>query len=149
MRPQILFPLFTDIASLKGIGAKYEKLVVKLCGDKVADMLWHLPYSLVDRTYQPKIAAAADGRVATIKVRVVEHVPQKTKKQPYKVIVEDDSGQMIINFFKVYGDSIAKNLPVGAIRVISGKVESFNGMKQMTHPDYIARPEGRRKNRRH
>ena len=141
MRPQILFPLFTDIASLKGIGAKYEKLVVKLCGDKVVDMLWHLPYSLVDRTYQPKIAAAADGRVATIKVRVVEHVPQKTKKQPYKVIVEDDSGQMIINFFKVYGDSIAKNLPVGAIRVISGKVESFNGMKQMTHPDYIARPE--------
>lgn len=141
MRPQILFPLFTDIASLKGIGAKYEKLVIKLCGDKVADMLWHLPYSLVDRTYQPKIAAAADGRVATIKVRVVEHVPQKTKKQPYKVIVEDDSGQMIINFFKVYGDSIAKNLPVGAIRVISGKVESFNGMKQMTHPDYIARPE--------
>ena len=140
MRPQVLFPLFTDIASLKGIGAKYEKLIKKLCGDKVVDMLWHLPYSLIDRTYQPKIATAQEGKVATIKVRVVEHIPPKSKKQPYKVVVEDDSDEMILNFFKVYADSIAKNLPVGEERVISGKVESFNGMKQMTHPDYIVLP---------
>ena len=137
MRPQVLFPLFTDIASLKGIGAKYEKLIKKLCGDKVVDMLWHLPYSLIDRTYQPQIAAAQEGKIATIKVRVVEHVPPKTKKQPYKVVVEDDSEEMILNFFRAYTDSLAKNLPVGEERVISGKVESFNGMKQMTHPDYI------------
>ncbi len=141
MRPQILFPLFTDIASLKGVGVKYEKLVIRLCGSKVVDLLWHLPYSMIDRTYQPKIAAAADGRIATIKVRVVEHVPPKTKKQPYKVVVEDDSGQMIVNFFKVYGDSVSKYLPTGAPRLISGKVESFNGIKQMTHPDYMIRPE--------
>ena len=84
MRPQVLFPLFTDIASLKGIGAKYEKLIKKLCGDKVVDMLWHLPYSVIDRTYQPKIATAQEGKVATIKVRVVEHIPPKSKKQKSK-----------------------------------------------------------------
>lgn len=141
MRPQILFPLFTDIASLKGVGSRYEKLLQKLCGDKAADMLWHLPYSLVDRTYQPKIAQATEGRVATIKVRIIEHSAPKTKKQPYRVLAEDDSGEITLNFFKVYGDSIARNLPVGEERVISGKIESFNGMKQMTHPDYIVRPE--------
>ena len=140
MRPQILFPLFTDVASLKGVGAKYEKLIKKLCGEKVVDMLWHLPYSLIDRTYQPKIADAVDGRVATIRIKVVEHVAPKTRKQPYKVVVEDRSGQMILNFFKVYAESIARNLPVGEERVVSGKVESFNGMKQMTHPDYIVSP---------
>ena len=145
MRPQILFPLFTDIASLKGIGSKFEKLIIKLCGPKTVDILWHLPYSLIDRTYIPTIAQAQEGKIASLSVRVVEHFPQKTKKQPYRVLVEDDSGQMIINFFKVYGDSIAKNLPVGATRFISGKIESFNEMKQMTHPDYIVRPEDAQK----
>lgn len=137
MRPEVLFPLFTDIASLKGIGARYEKLIQKLCGDKVAHMLWHLPYSLIDRTYQPRIASAQEGKIATITVSVVEHNSPKSKKQPYRVVVEDDSGQMLLNFFKIYNDSIAKNLPVGEKRIISGKVESFNGIKQMTHPDYI------------
>ena len=102
MRPQILFPLFTDIASLKGVGTRYEKLIKKLCGDRVVNMLWHLPYNIIDRTYQPQIAFAVDGKIATIRAKVVEHDAPKTKKQPYKVVVEDNSGQMIINFFKVY-----------------------------------------------
>lgn len=141
MRPQVLFPLFTDVASLKGVGANYEKLIKKLCGDKVVDLLWHLPYSMIDRTYQPKIAFAQDGKIASIKVKVIEHIEPQSKKQPYKVIVEDSSGEMALIFFKVYKDSIKKNLPVGEMRLISGKVESFNGLKQMTHPDYIVKLE--------
>ena len=141
MRPQVLFPLFTDVASLKGVGANYEKLIKKLCGDKVVDLLWHLPYSMIDRTYQPKIAFAQDGKIASIKVKVKEHIEPQSKKQPYKVMVEDSSGEMALIFFKVYKDSIKKNLPIGEMRLISGKVESFNGLKQMTHPDYIVKPE--------
>ena len=141
MRPQVLFPLFTDVASLKGVGANYEKLIKKLCGDKVVDLLWHLPYSMIDRTYQPKIAFAQDGKIASIKVKVKEHIEPQSKKQPYKVMVEDSSGEMALIFFKVYKDSIKKNLPVGEMRLISGKVESFNGLKQMTHPDYIVKLE--------
>ena len=141
MRPQVLFPLFTDVASLKGVGANYEKLIKKLCGDKVVDLLWHLPYSMIDRTYQPKIAFAQDGKIASIKVKVMEHIEPQSKKQPYKVLVEDSSGEMALIFFKVYKDSIKKNLPVGEMRLISGKVESFNGLKQMTHPDYIVKLE--------
>ncbi len=141
MRPQVLFPLFTDVASLKGIGARYEKLIKKLCGEKVVNLLWHLPYSIIDRSYCPKIKQAQEGRVATLKVRITEHQPPKTRKQPYKVYAEDDSGEMVLNFFKVYKDSIEKNLPTGQERVISGKVERFNGLLQMTHPDYIVKPE--------
>ena len=141
MRPQVLFPLFTDVASLKGVGANYEKLIKKLCGDKVVDLLWHLPYSMIDRTYQPKIAFAQDGKIASIKVKVKEHIEPQSKKQPYKVLVEDSSGEMALIFFKVYKDSIKKNLPIGEMRLISGKVESFNGLKQMTHPDYIVKLE--------
>ena len=141
MRPEILYPLFADISSVKGIGERSYKLVCNLLGGKrVADLLWHLPSSLVDRRYSPRIREAQPGRIATIKVRIVEHLPPRTSKQPYKVLVEDDSGQMLLIFFKVYADSIQKNLPVGEERLVSGRTESFNGMLQMSHPDYIVRP---------
>ncbi len=141
MRPEVLYPLFADISSVKGIGERSYKLVCNLLGGKrVADLLWHLPSSLVDRRYSPCIRDAQPGRIATIKVRIVEHQPPRTSKQPYKVSVEDDSGQMLLIFFKVYADSIQKNLPVGEERLVSGKTESFNGMLQMSHPDYIIKP---------
>lgn len=142
MRPEILYPLFADIASIKGVGERAHKLLANLIGgDKIVDMLWHLPTNMIDRSYAPKLANATPGRICTVTVKVVEHIAPKTSKQPYRVIVEDDTEQLTLIFFKAYPDSIKKALPVGAFRVISGKLESFNRQLQMPHPDYILKPE--------
>lgn len=141
MRPPILFPLFASINTLKGIGAKTQAFVSRLCGDRVVDLLWHLPSGLIDRTYSPKLINARPNVICTLKVKVTEHIAPKSKKQPYKVVCNDGTEDITLIFFKVYTDSIQKNLPLGAERVISGKLESFNGQWQMSHPDYIVRPE--------
>jgi len=142
MRPEILYPLFADISTLKGVGERTHKLITNLInGNKLVNMLWHLPTNIIDRTYAPKLINAIPGKICTIAVKVVEHIAPKTNKQPYKVIVEDESEQLTIIFFKVYAQSIAKALPVGSTRVISGKLESYNGQLQMSHPDYIVKPD--------
>ncbi len=144
MRPSILYPLFAPIDTLTGIGKRYCVLMSGLCGDKVIDLLWHLPSGFIDRRCNVPLAQAADGKIWTGKVRVVEHAPPKTKKQPYRIAVEDATDQLILVFFKVFGDSITKQFPVGAEKIISGKIEIFNGSLQMTHPDYVVdalRPE--------
>lgn len=140
MRPEILFPLFAEINTLKGIGDRSYKPVANLAGSKVVDLLWHLPSGLVDRRYSPKLRDAVPGRICTLKVRVIEHIPPKSSKQPYRVIVEDDTEPLTLIFFKAYVDSLQRNLPVGEERVISGKLDSFNGFWQMSHPDYIVKP---------
>ena len=38
---------------------------------------------------------------------------------------------------------IERQLPTGSIRTISGRIESYNDKKQMSHPDYIVAPEAR------
>ena len=142
MRPEILYPLFADIASLRGVGERAHKLLANLIGgSKIVNLLWHLPSGIIDRTYSPKLINAIPGRICTITVKVVEHIAPKSSKQPYRVIVEDDTEQLILIFFKAYVSSLQKVLPVGATRVISGKLESFNGQLQMPHPDYIAMPD--------
>ena len=138
MRPEILFPLFADISVLKGIGSKTVKLLQNLLGSsKIVDLAFHLPAGIVDRSYRPRLKDAVPGRICTVRVKVVEHIAPKTRQQPYRVLVSDGSEDLTLVFFKVYADSIAKNLPVGAVRIVSGKLESFNGMLQMAHPDYI------------
>lgn len=139
MRPEILFPLFADITTIGGLGEKSAKLLQNLGIGKVIDLIWHLPAGLIDRTYTPKLAEARTGVIATVKVRIVEHIAPARKAQPYKVIVEDGTDQMTISFFKAYPESIRKNLPVGEIRIVSGKIERFNNMLQMSHPDYIVK----------
>lgn len=141
MRPEILFPLFANINTIKGIGERSYKLVANLLGENLVDMLWHLPSGIVDRRYAPKLRDAVLGRICTLRVRVVEHVAPKSNKQPYKVVVEDETEQLTLSFFKVYADSIQKNLPVGEERIVSGKIEEFNGSLQMSHPDYIVKLE--------
>ncbi len=142
MRPEILYPLFADAASLKGVGERARTLLGNLLGGtKIVNLLWHLPSGLVDRRYSPKLAEAEAGRICTVTARVVEHIQPRTNKQPWRVEVEDDTDQMELIFFKAYPDSIKKALPVGSTRVLSGKTERFNGRLQMPHPDYIGKPE--------
>ena len=137
MRPSILYPLFVPIDALKGIGEKYAKLIKNLCGDKVLDLLFHLPFNIVDRTYTVPLSSAQDGKIWTGIVTITEHQPPATKKHPYRIYATDGTAEVSLVFFKVYADSIKKNYPIGEKRAISGKIEYFNGMWQMTHPDYV------------
>ena len=97
MRPEILNPFFCSIANLKGIGARYLNLVSNLCGGGlIFDVLTHLPYNLIDRTYTCPINQIKAGRVWTGIVTITQHLEPKTKKQPYRVICDDETGDITL-----------------------------------------------------
>ncbi len=137
MRPEVLFPLFAPARSLPGIGPRLEMLVEKLAGPKVVDLLWHLPSGLIDRRNRPAIAEVRDGDIATMEVTVGLHIPPRTKRLPYRVHVFDDTGEMQIVFFNARPEHVAKLLPEGERRIVSGRVEFYQGAPQMTHPDHM------------
>ncbi len=141
MRPEILFPAFAPLTTLPGIGSRTAKLLEKLAGGRVADLYWHLPSGLIDRRFAPKIADAPAGRIATITLRIDRHQPAQHPRQPYRVYGSDESGTLTLVFFHAREDWLRKSLPEGAVRVVSGLVEVFNGEPQMTHPDHIASAE--------
>lgn len=80
MRPQVLFPLFADIASLQGIGPRFAKLIGRLAGTRLVDLIWHRPISLHDWSHEATIATAAEGTSVTLKVVIVEHKPGRDRK---------------------------------------------------------------------
>ena len=137
MRPQILFPLFAPVTALPGIGPRLAKLIEKVAGDKVVSLCWHLPTGLVDRRLCATMAEAPTDRVVTLTVTVDGHVKPHNPRQPYKVRCRDLSGFLHLVFFNAHTDYLTKALPVGEMRVVSGRLERFGSELQITHPDYI------------
>jgi len=137
MRPEILFPLFRPINVLPGVGPRISKLLEKLTGEHIVDILWHLPTSFVDRRFSPTIAEAPDNTIVTLEITVAQHYPSRNRRAPYKISCFDETGHMDLVFFNARADYLKKQLPEGEVRVISGTVERFQGVLQMTHPDKI------------
>ena len=96
MRPLSLSPLFAQVTSLPGIGPRWGKLVEKLAGPLVVDLLWHLPFAVVDRRHAPEIAKAKAGEIATITVTVDEHLVPRNPRQPYRVWCSDETGRLCL-----------------------------------------------------
>ena len=137
MRPLSLTPLFAHVTSLPGIGPRLGTLVEKLAGPLVVDLLWHLPLGVIDRRNAPEVAQARGGEVATLTVVVDEHLVPHSHRQPYKVWCSDESGRICLTYFNGREEYLKKLLPPGETRVISGKVEIYQGEVQMTHPDHV------------
>ncbi|RUM02125.1 ATP-dependent DNA helicase RecG [Rhizobium chutanense] len=149
MRPAILDPLFSPISGLPGVGPKIAELLVKLLGRdtpedcRVIDLLFHAPFSLIDRRNQPGIARAPQGAIVTITARVDRHqVPLRGKSNiPYRVFLHDETGELTLVFFRGQAAWLEKQLPVDAEVTVSGKIDWFNGRASMVHPDYIVRAD--------
>jgi len=140
VRPAILDPLFAPVTALPGIGSQLAKLFERLAGPLVVDLLWHLPSSIVDRRASPPINELQPDQIVTIAVRVEVHQPGRGPR-PYRVICADPTGRLTLTYFNVKGDYLARLLPIGAERVVSGRVEFYNRMPQITHPDLVLRPD--------
>ncbi|MBB2699244.1 UNVERIFIED_ORG: ATP-dependent DNA helicase RecG [Rhizobium esperanzae] len=149
MRPAILDPLFSPISGLPGVGPKIAELLVKLLGRetpedcRVIDLLFHAPFSLIDRRNQPGIALSPQGAIVTITARVDRHqVPPRGKSNvPYRVFLHDETGELTLVFFRGQAAWLEKQLPIDAEVTVSGKVDWFNGRPSMVHPDYIVRAD--------
>ena len=141
MRPEALFPYFGDIERLPGVGKRTKLLFERLAGTRIIDLLLHLPVGLIDRSYRPKLSQAVTGSIVTVQVHVDEHQPSPNRRVPCRVRCHDDTGELTLVFFNPRADWLAKQLPEGESRIISGKLEDYQGRLQITHPDYMVNPE--------
>ena len=61
----------------------------------------------------------------------------RNPRQPYRVWCSDETGRLCLTYFNGREDYLKKLLPPGERRVVSGKVEIYQGEVQMTHPDHV------------
>jgi len=144
MRPSILDPLFGRVAALPSVGPKTAALFNRLLAKpgqeaRLVDLLFAPPTNTLDRRRRPRLAEAPLDTMILVKVRVAEHRRPEGRysKGPYKVLVEDETGDALLVFFLANVDWIERSLPIGATRWVSGRLELYDGYRQIVHPDRI------------
>ncbi|NNK79474.1 MAG: ATP-dependent DNA helicase RecG, partial [Litoreibacter sp.] len=136
-RPEILFQLFSELSVLDGIGPKTARSFEGLGVEKPRDLLFTLPHSGIDRQARSTIREVILPATVTVEVEVLQHIPPRAKGRPYHVQVRDAETEFRLVFFHAHHDYLEKQLPMGQRRVVSGKVELFDTMAQMVHPDHM------------
>jgi len=140
-RPEILFPLFAELETLEGVGPKTARAFAALGVQRPKDLLFLLPNSGVDRARRDSVREVVPPATVTVEVTVGSHFPPARKTGPYRVMVRDAGFEFQLVFFHARGDYLSKLLPTGQRRLVSGRVELFDGVAQMVHPDHVLRLE--------
>ncbi|MBK0397973.1 ATP-dependent DNA helicase RecG [Limibaculum sp. M0105] len=136
-RPEILFPLFADAAGIMGVGPRTAKALARIGLERVIDLIFHLPTGVIDRRPRESLIGATAGEVATVRIEVGEHHPPRRETQPYRIVVHGGGIVFELLYFRPRKDWLKGALPEGAVRVVSGRVDFYDGRLQMAHPDLV------------
>ena len=140
-RPEPLFPLFAGLETLEGIGPKTAQHFGQLGITAPRDLLFTLPHAVIDRRLRDTLKDAALPGTLTVAVTIGKHQPARNRTGAYRIHAEDAQTSFQLVFFHARGDYWQKQLPEGARRVVSGRVELFDGIPQMVHPDFAVPEE--------
>ncbi|MBB5659650.1 ATP-dependent DNA helicase RecG [Brevundimonas halotolerans] len=142
MRPEILFPLFVAVESLKGVGPRMAPAVHRLAGPLVRDLMFLAPTGLIRRR-EMTVQTAVAGEVGIFDLIIGGLTKPGRPGLPFKLRANDETGFLTLVWFGGSEAWIRKQCPDGERRIVSGKVETFNDLVQIAHPDYVVSAEKR------
>lgn len=113
-----------------------RRLIKKLChGDRVIDILFHFPISVINRSGDLK--NFSEKEKLTIVINIVDHIIPKYKSSPYKIIGEYNSEEIKIIYFNYRSHFLRKLFPIGKRVTISGDAKRTLEGIQVIHPDIV------------
>ena len=146
MKKELYDFLSTDLQFIKGVGPKVAARFEDVIGGRhVLDFILHKPSYVRARDIMDSVTDATPGDTITIALQIKSHRVARSfrgRRTPTQVVCTDKSGNTVtIQFFNVnFLDYWLGKLPVGAWRIVSGKLER-GSRPVINHPEFIESPE--------
>ena len=135
-RPEYLFALFGNLTKLEGVGQRTTTHLTKIRISKPIDFLYSLPIGMKRRKLVKVVDDENLNDNIIIKVIVRKHI-FKRFRFPSVIEVTDTVSKFNLVFFNAKREWLISNFPINEDLVISGKLERFNNVFQIIHPEYI------------
>lgn len=136
LRPASVLNLPDPIEHVPGIGRNVALAFKRLGLRTVEDLLYHFPHRYDDYTSRKSIADLTIGAVETVVCEVsdVRTFRTRSSRDGVEVQVGDQTGDLKVVFFG--SRWLAQQFTIGRKLVLSGKVTAYQGLRQMTNPDW-------------
>ena len=126
------------LSTLVGIGEKKASILAKELGlFTLKDLFEYYPYRYVDKSRFIKIAEVRSAEVYTLLLGkvIAKQIVGGTKSQRLVVRLADETGSIEMVFFRGIR-WINESIDIGAIYVVFGKPNYFNGTFNLPHPEF-------------
>lgn len=123
-----LAPLLAPIAALPGV-KKPDLLAKAAGGERVLDLLLHLPERIQRRPVLARLDGATEGQEVTLAL-LIGGEPKRSRSGPWQIAAHCGDDKLdIISFSRAVwaGSALARRLPVGAERRVAGRLRAFSG----------------------
>lgn len=138
MRPDILNPLFAEVAALKGVGPSQVRQLARLKIARAIDLAFHLPVMMIDRLAVDALDESLIGRPVVVPLTPARH-DRGGPRSPLRVAAIDRGGQWVdLVFFGQSASWAQTRLPIGVEKRIIGKLDRYGQKLQIAHPDVQA-----------
>lgn len=127
---------FQPVRSVVAIKDTTEKALLRLGIRNIRDLLFYRPYSYHIYQLFPKIKDIVNNSLVQLEVSVDE-IDIGRGRAPTKILVSDSSGVILLVFFNKIPPFIFAKLRIGQKFIIRGKVQLFDGIFQITHPEFV------------
>ena len=109
----------------------------KLELETVGDLLHHYPRRYLDRGSLTDLSALREGEHVTVIARVLSAKDYRFKNRRgmrTEVVITDGTGRLLLTFFNQRW--LTKTVHEGVQGLFAGKVDSYRGNLQLTHPEF-------------
>lgn len=130
-----------SLLSIPGVGEKTLAALTRLNIFTENDLLFHFPENVRQRNVFPSIFSLSNSALVILKVKIIDidqpNNPFLTKKKNFKIYCGNETGRIQLVYFNYYPQYLLKWAKIGSEIIIIGKIEIFNGLKQISHPEVL------------
>lgn len=134
-----LAPLFADIRSLPGVGARVAARLGRLLGSdspRVLDLLFHLPRARLGVVLADDPAEDLTDRTVALTIQPLRH-HRPHGRAPWRIIASSALGPVDLVFFNARADWIERCYPIGSQISVLGRLQRYRDRLQLVHPERL------------
>ncbi len=135
MRPEALNPLFAEVEVLPGIGPQLARTLKRLDITRIVDLAFHLPTGAIERVRAPAASADLLGRNVVLDVNPFEI--RQGRSGPLRLFATDGDGNALSLVYFNNPGWAKKQLPMGEVRTVSGRLDAYGDEWQIVHPEVM------------
>lgn len=135
--------LTAPLRTLDGINARLLKPLVQLVGgDRLFDLLTHMPIETIRRQSLSDVSTAQPGQNIQLTLHILKHLHAFRRGAPTRVHAADAAGNSVhLVFFNANRPFLEKMLPLQTQVTVTGTLDKYNAQWQIVHPDILKTPQ--------
>ncbi|MCT4635245.1 MAG: ATP-dependent DNA helicase RecG [Rickettsiales bacterium] len=130
-----------NLSAIPGLGAKAEESLKRLNITCFADLFWHFPNNVIHKSLYPPLHSINGGDLVILRLKIIDidqpNNPNFSRRKPFKIYCGNDTGRIQLLYFNYNPQYLLKWAKVDSEIIAIGKIELFNGFKQLAHPEVL------------